>query len=134
MQRDENGYSLSAYRGELTVRTATESVARIKAAFPALAPEFFKVFIERVREKGFDDKRLIDAVNHVIDNCQYPSPTLANFLSFDQRVKVFDYNQLCGLVLRQEASWSDFSKVRINGKLFWVRNSEKELFNLPDEI
>lgn len=134
LTHDGDGYSLSAYRGQITAMAVTENLARVKVAFPALAPEFFQVLIERMKEKGFSDKRMYDAVNHVIDHCQYPTPTLANFLSFDKRVKILDYHQLCSQVLRQEASWDDFDKIKINGKIYWVRKSEKELYNIPEEI
>lgn len=130
----EGCYSLTSYRGEITPQCVAKNVARIKAAFPALAPEFYKVMAERLIEKGFSDERLTDAVNHVIDTCQYPTPTLANFLSFDLRVKIIDYNQLCGQVLRQEVSWSDFAKIKINDRLYYVRKSDKDLYNIPDEI
>ena len=134
LQKVNNEYSLSTYRGELRPETVAKSVAKIKAAFPALTPEFFTLLIDRLKEKGFTDERLNDAVNNVIDKCQYPTPTLANFLSFDSRVKVYDYYQLCTMVDRQEASLDSFDKIKINGKLFWVRKSDKSLYNVPDEL
>jgi len=76
----------------------------------------------------------MDAVNNVIDTCQYPTPTLANFLSFDRRAKVYDYDQLVNLVTGQHASWESFAKLKMNGKNYFVRKSEKELYNIPDEL
>lgn len=116
------------------METATKCIAKVKAAFPALAPDFYKVLIERLQEKGFSDERLTDAVNNVIDNCQYPTPTLANFLSFDRRVKVLDYNQLVNLVTSQQARFEDFVRIKIHERFYYVRKSEKELYNIPEEI
>lgn len=125
---------ISIYYGELKQETVVRNVAKIKAAFPSLKPEFYQLFIERLKEKVFTDQRLNDAVNNVIDNCQYPTPTLANFLSFDKRVRVLDYKQACSLVIKQEAKFTDFSTIKIKGNIFYVRNSDKVQFNLPDEV
>ena len=129
---DDSGCFLSVYSGELKTESVAQNVAKIKAAFPALPKEFFKLFIDRVKDKGFTSERLTDAVNHVIDNCQYPTPTLANFLSFDKRVKVFDYNQLSAMVARQEAKFDSFTRITITGKPYFVRTSDKHIFNIPD--
>jgi hypothetical protein len=131
----ENGESaLSIYQGELKQETVAKNVAKIKAAFPALPKDFFTLLIDRAKDKGFSDARLTDAVNNVIDTCQYPTPTLANFLSFDKRVKVFNYSEMCNAITNSGFSSSSFAQLRINGKLFWVKQSDKEVFNLPDEI
>lgn len=126
--------SITVYTGELTQQNVVNNVARIKACFPQLTPEFYKILIERLKDKGFSDQRLTDSVNYLIDNFQYPTPTLANILSFDKRVKILDYNQVCTLIGKQEASFSDFSKIHINEKMFYVRNSDKELYNIPDRL
>jgi hypothetical protein len=126
-------FAISIYSGELTQKVAVESIARVKAAFPSLPPEFYKVFIERIKEKGFSDQRLVDAVNNVIDNCMYPTPTLANFLSFDRRVKLVTYNELCNLTDKGE-SFSSYARITIKGKAYYVRKCDKELYNVPDEL
>lgn len=132
--RENNDCFLSVYSGDLQPETVAKNVAKIKAAFPALTPEYFKLFIDRVKEKGFTNERLIDAVNNVIDNCQYPTPTLANFLSFDKRVKVLDYNEMCGLVGRQEAKFDNYARLTINGKIHYIKQSDKQIYNIPDEL
>lgn len=109
-------------------------VARIRAAFPDLDRGFYQLLKERIREKGFSDQRLTDAVNHVIDTCPYPTPTLANFLSFDKRVKLITYQELCTLIGKGEATMDAYERMRINGKVFFVRKDEKRLYNLPNEI
>ena len=53
-------------------------------AFPNLAPGFFDVFLEAADRNGLTDARMMAAIEHVIDTCQYPTPTVANFLIFDQ--------------------------------------------------
>ncbi len=134
LQKANDETTLSVYSGELSQQAIATSVAKIKKSFPSITPEFYQILIERVKDKGFTDERLTDAVNHVIDNCQYPTPTLANFLSFDKRIKVISYDELCDLVGSQKASFNSYSAIIINEKRFYVRNSDKELYNLPSEI
>jgi hypothetical protein len=125
---------ISVYNGSLDKEVIIENLGRIKASFPSLPPEFFKIFGERIKDKGFSNQRLIDSVNNVIDNCQYPTPTLANFLSFDKRAKIYNYQKMCNVVSSNHLKPDYFSKIRINGKLFWVKTSDKDLYQLPDEF
>jgi hypothetical protein len=126
--------SLSVYHGNITQENFVSCVARIRVAFPDLDRGFYQLLKERIREKGFSDQRLTDAVNHVIDTCPYPTPTLANFLSFDKRVKLITYQELCTLIGKGEATMDAYERMRINGKVFFVRKDEKRLYNLPNEL
>jgi hypothetical protein len=97
-----------------------KNFAKIKASFPGLAPDYFNVLSDMLFEYGFSDERLIDAVNHVISTCVYPQPTIANFLSFDKKVRLYTYQEMCDKVHNQGAIvWSLHDKVSINGKVFW---------------
>lgn len=133
--RDGDDFQLSVYTGTLTPETMIEQTKKVIKAFPALTNGFVDILIERAKERGFTDQRLKDAVNHVIDNCQYPTPTLANFLSFDKRMKVFTYEQVCSLVADKGANFdSSFFRMEINGTPFWILKVEKELYNIPDKL
>ena len=134
LTKTSNGNELTVYRGELTPKALSQNVAKVKAAFPSLQPDFFVLLIDRLKEKGFSDERLKDAVNSVIDNCHYPTPTLANFLSFDKRVKILTYQELCSMVTEGEASYSRYSRIKIKGKIYFVRTVDKDTFNIPEEL
>ncbi len=124
--------SISVYKGELTQKGIAQGVAKVKAAFPALHNTFFDLLIERAKEKGFSDKRLHDSISNVIDNCQYPTPTLANFLSYDKRVKLMSYKEMCSAVTEGMASFHDSERVNINGKTFYLSAGDKERYNIVD--
>ena len=132
----ENGEAeLTIYTGSvLTVETVITEVAKIKAAFPSVTSQFVDILIERAIAKRFTAERLIDAVNNVIDNFQYPMPSLANFLSYDRRVKILSYDQLCDMVTRHRVDFNSYTMVKVNGKSYWVSNADKDLYNLPNEI
>jgi len=85
---------MSIYSGTLNTDCVISNVVKIKKAFPALPIGFYEVFDDRLREHGFNDDRLRDAVNHVIDTCPYPNPTIANFISFDKMFKIYTYDEM----------------------------------------
>jgi hypothetical protein len=126
---------ISTYMGDvLQPKTVIEEVSKISVAFPTLSPQFIDILIQRAIEKGFTSKRLRDSVNHVIDNCQYPNPTLANFLSFDKRIKVLTYNELSELVCSHRAEFGDYHRYSINNKALYIRKVDKELYGMPDQL
>jgi hypothetical protein len=132
---DDNGeVEISIYFGEITPQEGVKQAARVKAAFPSLHPEFFTIFLDRMIEKGFSDKRMIDAVNNVIDTCIYPTPTIANFTTFDKRAKLYTYDEVVTKVSRKECTFEDFALITVNGEVYRVRKSDKARYNLPDEI
>lgn len=99
-------------------------MARLKMAFPSLPVEFFRLLGERMKEKGFTDGKMKDAINHVIDNCKYPTPAIAEFLSFDKVVKLYSYQEAAILVTKGLASFEDFEKREIDGKTYRVLKSD----------
>ncbi len=108
IEKDE----ISLYRGELTAKCVVESTAKIAKAFPQLTPGFYDMLMERIKEKGFCDERLKDAVSFVIDNCPYPTPTLANFVSFDRTLKIKTYDEMCKEALTSESIWREWLPVK----------------------
>ena len=108
--------TISVYHGDLTTQCIIVCAAKIKKAFPSLPVGFYEVFADRIKENKFSDDRLTDAVNHVIDNCIYPMPTIANFISFDQRIKLYTYSDMLKMCDSIGGSvWNDFKPVKIQG-------------------
>lgn len=132
---DESGnYEISVYKGELTGKGIAQGMALAKHGFPALPPSFFEILIERAKAKGFSDNRLKDAICHVIDTCPYPTPALANFLSFDSKIKLYDYAQFCSLVTQGHAKWEGYDRIKVSGAVFYVSKGDRARHNIPDEI
>ena len=77
---------VSIYKGVLTTQGIIEGVAIIKKSFPSLPVDFYDILIDRLKANGFNDDRLKAAVVHVIDTCVYPTPTIANFISYDKKI------------------------------------------------
>ena len=86
-------------------------------AFPQLTPAYYDILLERIKDKGFTNKRLTDSVNNVIDNCPYPLPALANILSWDKKIKTFSYSQICDMVTVRgydKTVWDEFKAIKRN--------------------
>jgi len=94
VKKENNQYSLSVYDDNLTTENIVKQMAKLKSAFPSLPATFFDILSDRIKDNVFTDKRLIDSVNNCIDLCVYPTPTVAQLISFDKRVKLYTYNQL----------------------------------------
>ena len=71
---------------QLTAIVLSRSVDKIKKAFPSLPIGFYDVFCDRLKHYEFTDDRLLKSVNYVIDNCLYPTPTIANFIIADKEI------------------------------------------------
>jgi hypothetical protein len=90
--------SISVYSGELTPENWIIQIKKLSDAFPQITGNFYNVLAERLKEKGFSDERLNDAINNLIDNFTYPVPTIANIVSWDLRVKLYTYQQIVEMV------------------------------------
>lgn len=82
---DQND-SISIYQGALTAGRTVHNISLIKKAFPSLPKEFYDVLTDRICAHDFSDNRFTDAILHVIDTCHYPTPTIADFISYDKRI------------------------------------------------
>jgi hypothetical protein len=121
LQISENGeFSISEYKDTLTTENIIKQVAKIKYSFPTLPSEFFEIFTDRIKDKGFTDKRLNDAVNNVIDNCIYPSPTIAQFIAFDKRIKLNTYQDMLKLI-HEGDSFDNYDMKEIENKKYWIK-------------
>ena len=121
----ESKSELSIYKGELTQNGLLENVQSIKKAFPNLPIDFYDKFIDRIKSNGFGDDRLTDAVNHVIDNCMYPTPTIAQFIGFDKTVKVYNYAELVND--RTGLNWDEIKLVKLIGRKHKVWINENDI-------
>ena len=76
-----------------------------------------------MRANQFSDQRMIDSIGYVIDNCLYPTPTIANLISYDRRVKLYTYQEVCEYVDRG-GQMEDFIKREIRGTVYRILKSE----------
>lgn len=127
---------ISIYAGELTARAVIDNVAKIKMAFPALPAGFYDILGERIKENNFCDARLRDAIAFVIDNCLYPTPTIANFISFDRTIKFRTHEEMCKEALTYQQVWREWLPVKMPNmpKTVWIFANDIEKYNLKDFV
>lgn len=125
--------SISLYTGLLTPQCVVAATIKLKNTFPALPTGFYDVLNDRIKELGFTDSRLIDAINHVIDTCVYPTPTIASIVSFDKRIKLYTYDEVLKLI-DTGASFDDFKAIERNGKKYRVKLSDCEQHGIDPKL
>lgn len=118
--KTEEGNFLSLYSDNLTKENLIKGIATIKATFPSLSIEFLSILSDRFIDKGFTDERLKDAINNVIDTCIYPSPTIASFLNFDKKLKLYTYNDILNLIDKGD-SFKYYEIKEIDGIKWWIK-------------
>lgn len=132
-QRTTQGNSISIYQDTFTIKNAIEQTNRLKKAYPQLPKGFYELLLDRIEANSFTDKRLKDAIDHLIDTFTYPVPQIANIIGFDKRVKLYAYSSLTDEVSNGR-KWNEFAKVKVNGKNFWITATDKVMFNIGDEL
>lgn len=104
---------MSIYNDELTTKNIINGTVKLKKSFPALPKEFFDVFADRIKDNKFTDKRLSDSINHVIDNCIYPTPSIAQFISFDMRIKLYTYHDMVRMQDQTQTAFKSYRPIKI---------------------
>lgn len=88
---------ISIYQGcGLSEKAIIEATEKILTAFPKMEPQMIKLLKERFKANGFNDERMLDAVNYVIDNYRgYDKlPSIADFISYDKKIKTYTGKEL----------------------------------------
>lgn len=101
-----------------------QAVNRISAAFPRMSSEFFVLLASFIKKEGFTSERLKDAINHVISSFKYKELNISDIIQFDKRVKLYTYSEVCNLVTKGQANFSDFEIRTIGDKTFRVKKSD----------
>lgn len=116
---------ISIYTGQLTTQGWINGISKIKKSFPSLPKDFYEILLDRIKIHGFSDERFLDAIDHVIDTCKFPMPTIASFIDFDEKIKIINYEEMIekvheiGDTFNRIYTWIDY-----NGSSAWIRNDD----------
>lgn len=134
LKGDSGEKSISLYNGvEASPQEVAIAMSRLKTGFPKMENAFFNLLAERVIGNGFSENRLKDAINEVLDNFRYKELTIADIIKFDKRVKLYSYNEVCALVSKGTASFSDFETREINGEYYRIKKTDLTQFLVTGE-
>lgn len=132
-----NNSELSLYKGVLSTPCVIAEVSKIKFAFPSLPEGFYEIFSQRIVDNGFNDDRLKDAVNHVIDTCIYPTPTIAQFISWDKKVKVYKYPEIVKMVEDGDPkAFERYKRIEMEGlpEAVWIHINDISKYNIKSKV
>jgi hypothetical protein len=100
-----------------------KNIRKLQSAFPKQSKEFFNVLAERLIANGFTDKRLMDAVNNVIDNFQYKELNISDIVRFDKKMKFYNYKEACRLVTENGYEFGkDLQRTIRDDGVYWIMN------------
>lgn len=97
------------------------AVKKLTMAFPKMGGDFFDVLYERIDKNKFTKQRLEDAVNNVLDNFRYKELNVADIISYDKRVRLHTYTQICDEIANGRATTDDYERVKRDGKNYWMK-------------
>ena len=128
--RSEDKTYRSLYRDEVADESdVRNAIMTLSAAFPLEDKEerarFFALLASRMKANGFTKQRMLDAVNHLVDNFRFKNINIADVISFDKRVRLYTYQEYCNAVYHNKNANEDFVTYgKIDGVMFWYRKSE----------
>jgi hypothetical protein len=126
---------ISIYKGPvISNESIVKYSVKIRQAFPTLAPEFYDILLNMAKEEGFTDERFRDAVHMVIKTCVYPTPTIAQFISWDKRIKVFNYEEILKK-WDEGTSRETYKPIKFSDreKVVWVDVDDIKKYNIKSE-
>ena len=98
-QTIQDSNEISIYKGELTKLALGEAAIKIMRIFPKFPKSMMEEIKEAFVDNKFTDERMFDAIKYVRDTYEGwdKLPNIANFTSFDRKVKVYTYYELLEL-------------------------------------
>lgn len=124
---------VSIYKGDLTLDVVVEQNLRIRKAFPQLTSDWFDMLQERLKANNFTNKRLIDAVDHVIDTWTntFTQPHIGHFISFDKKIKTLNDMEMQQLMNKEGQSiYRYYELVKIGEKIVYAHKNDVKEYNL----
>lgn len=112
---------ISIYQGSVATQSDIKSeLKKLKAAFPEVDNDYIIILTSRLVEKRFTKQRVQDTINNIIDTCPYRRPAIAEIISFDKRIKVYDFLEVQNMCSPGKPAFERFERVNINGKWKYI--------------
>lgn len=118
VKKTDDGYKLSLYPVHpMTEERIIKIALKIASAFPQLPETFYSLLHQRAEDNGFSDERFEDAVNYIIDTCQYPQPKIADFIQFDKNIDLYTHREMLDATYQHgKYIWEIYRPLVINGE------------------
>ena len=135
VRAEQDGNSITTYRDrKATADDVKMAIGKLDAAFPnSFRTEeeknrFYAILTEMVIRQGLSSKQLSDAIYNCLVNCKtYKQINISDIVGYDKRLKLYSYNEMGIMVTKGEAEMSDFYRIKIKDKFFYIKKSEAEI-------
>ena len=129
---------MSIYQGgQLTQNAVVKETEKILVAFPKIEAQMVSLLRDRFKANGFNDAKMIDAVNFVIDNYKGwdKLPAIGDFVSYDKTIKVFLWTELLEKTKEDSPQTraeylNNFIAIDFYGEQRFARKEDVERYNL----
>lgn len=106
---------------------AVSAISKLEKSFPAIDAGFTSILLDRAEKNGFTNKRLMDAVNHTIDTCKYPKPSIADIIGFNNGIRLHSYDEMVKYVTENNLTTNYFKSIVIQDRRVWIKRGDYEL-------
>lgn len=120
--------------GSVDAKIFAEQIIRLRNTFPKLSDGWFKELDLTIDRLGFDNRKFIDAVDSLIENFEYPEPSIANLIKFDKKIDLKTYNDILPECSPGINGFEKYQACNIDGELFYVKKTDliKYKIKLPE--
>jgi hypothetical protein len=123
-RNEKNERTISLYSdGPASPQSIAIGIKKLQVAFPKMASPFFDLLAERIDANDFTERRLKEAVNHVIDNFRYKELNISDVITFDQRAKLYTGSEFVNAQMHG-VDCSEFQMKEIDGIKFWIQKKD----------
>ena len=136
----DNG-EISIYSGGgLTMESVIKATEKILIAFPKIEKQMIGLLRERFKANGFNDERMNDSINFVIDNYSGfdKLPAIGDFVRYDKKVKTYTMTEL---QIKHKDSYymgatydpirAEYSRIDVCGQMRLVKKEDVVRYKLP---
>lgn len=125
---EDNGeFKISVYQDSPADNETIQSqLKRLAQCFPATEQVVVRELYNRILFHKFSRQRLIDAVDNVIDTNKYKTFNVADIISYDKTVAVYNHKQICDMAVSNKNIWNNIKILDIDQKKYYIC---KEDFN-----
>lgn len=114
---------------------------KILVAFPKMEKQMVALLRERFKANGFNDERMTDAINYVIDNYSGfdKLPAIGDFVKYDKKVKTYTYQEL--MIKYKDFYYAganngdpinrDYERINVNGQMRMALKEDVVRYKLP---
>jgi hypothetical protein len=121
LSRGEGCFELSIYKPDKPTQDVLAwGLKTLQACYPDTNAIVFDILLDRFKANQWGNKKIKDAINHLIETHVYKTINPANILTFDRKRKLYSYNQMIEMVNKFGAQvWDKHDKENINGRIWY---------------